>query len=104
VEKCYAGNGGEVLHNVQLFPNKIPNNSSGCFMSALVPNIEPHSVGVFNDTVPTRVSFQFRRILIEYLMHVAETLDLTLRLSSITQSIRDLQTLGYCTSPQPVHQ
>jgi hypothetical protein len=92
VNMCYAENGGELLHNVQLFLNKIPNNFAGCSMSALVPNIEPYSVGVINVTVPKTV-FNFKGVLTDYFMLVAVTLNLTFRLSPITQSITDLQTV-----------
>jgi len=50
MEKYYLENVGELSHNVQLFKNKIPNNFTGCSMSALVSNIEPYSVVVICDT------------------------------------------------------
>ena len=48
--KYYMENGGEFSHNIQLFRNKIPNNFAGYTNSALVPSIEPYSVGVINNT------------------------------------------------------
>ena len=62
-------------------------------MSALVPSIEPYSVGVINDTeFPGQSALNFKSVLVEYLMESAETLNLSLRLSPMTQSITDLQT------------
>jgi len=48
--KCYMESVAEFSHNIQLFRNKIPNNFAGYTMLALVPSIEPYSVGVINNT------------------------------------------------------
>lgn len=50
MDKCYTENVGELSHNIQLFTNKISNKFAGYSMSALMPSIEPYSVGVINDT------------------------------------------------------
>jgi len=50
MDKCYMENVGEFSHNIQLFRNKIPNNFAGYTKSALVPSIEPYSVGIINNT------------------------------------------------------
>jgi hypothetical protein len=90
VDTCYAENGGERFRNVQLFPHKIPNHFAECFMSALVPNVEPYSVGIINDSdFQGQSVFNFRSILCECPLQVAETPNPILRLPPVTQRITD---------------
>jgi len=50
MDKCHMDNVGELSHKVQMLTNKIPNNFPGYSMPALVPSLEPCSVGVITDT------------------------------------------------------
>jgi len=78
MDRCCIEDVGKLSRNINLFPNKIPNSFAGCLMTVLIENKEPYAMGINIDTdLYGDSAFRFRGLEIEYLLHVAEVLNLT---------------------------
>jgi hypothetical protein len=83
VDRCYVENSGELTYNIDLFPNKVPNNFAGCELTVFFVPGEPYVVGVNESTdLHENAHFTFRGLKIEYLLHVTEVLNLTAKFDS----------------------
>lgn len=71
VDKCYVENAGELSYNVDLFPNKVPNDFAGCPVTVLMDVAEPYVVkpNKSTDGYENEV-FRFRGLELEYLTYV----------------------------------
>jgi hypothetical protein len=80
VDQCYDENSGELSHNTNLFPNKIPNNFAGCVVTVWGSFGAPYIMGVHEGTdLFKNATITFTGLEIEYLLHITEVLDVTVQ-------------------------
>jgi len=90
VDQCSCENLDAFLHNVSLFPNKIPRKFAGCPSTAFVEIVNPYLMLTDNYTDSDgRTLLRFAGIDVKYLSLVTEALNLTLNYSMCGEKCGD---------------
>jgi hypothetical protein len=75
VNQCYSENAVELANNIDLFPNKVPDDFAGCSMTVVTGDTEPYEINVNKSTdLYQTTGLKFRGLKREYLRLITDVM------------------------------